>query len=228
MESMRAGETNIVLLLWSGGKDAMMALEAVREEGRYEVAALVCTTVAGEVAGHGVPASFVAEQAEALHLPLEIVRFPEAPDNEEYAAGMEEVIMPFRRQGVETVITGDLFLEDIRAFREQQLQRLGMRLEVPLWGTDPGQLAASFLARGYRALVTCVDTEQLAPSFVGRTFSRRMLEDLPPQVDHGGERGAFHTYVYAGPLLDRPIPIRATGRRDRRSMCCAELKGSRT
>ena len=193
-------------LLWSGGKDAALALGALRAEGA-EVAALV-TTVLEEtdaVTMHGVPRALVEAQAASLDLPLRVMRLPEGAPNAVYEARLEEALQPLQRGGVAAVAAGDLFLEDVKAYRERLLRRLGMAPVFPLWQRDTAALARRFIAAGYRAVVSSVDTEQLGARFAGRAYDAAFLRDLPGGADPCGERGAFHTFVYDGPPFAAPV-----------------------
>ena len=198
-------------MAWSGGKDSAMALAALLADPRYEVVALL-TTVTREydrVSVHGVRRSLLRAQAAALALPLEEAVIPALASNADYEASMADALgrLGARYPAARTVAFGDLFLEDIRAYREERLRTLGLDALFPLWGEDTARLAAEFERRGYRAVVVCVDSELLAPEFAGREFDAAFARDLPPTVDPCGERGEFHTFVYAGPLFSAPIAV---------------------
>lgn len=192
-----------VVLSWSGGKDSALALWTMRAEG-VEPAALLTTIDEGEdrVGTHAVPADLVRAQAAAVGLPLIEVPIPEAPSNEVYEARLAEAL-----DGVATVAFADLFLADIRAYREERLKAAGREAIFPLWGRDTAALAREFIAAGFGATLVVVDTEQLDPSFVGRRFDAELLADLPDGVDPCGENGEFHTFVDSGPIFAAPIPI---------------------
>ncbi len=199
-----------VVLSWSGGKDSALALSELRRGGGYEVVGLL-TTVTREydrICMHGVRRSLLEAQARAAGLPLAVVEISAGAPNGEYEARMGEALERFRDQGVRTVAFGDLFLEEIRRYREERLEAVGMRALFPLWGRDTAALAREFVERGFRAMLACVDSRQLDPSFAGRDFDARLLADLPPSVDPCGENGEFHTFVHAGPVLSRPLPVR--------------------
>jgi uncharacterized protein (TIGR00290 family) len=198
-----------ILMSWSGGKDSSLALYKIRMEGSYEVKALV-TTVTEEfdrVSMHGVRRSLLHAQASSLGLPLEEVWIPKDASNEVYEARMEAVLLKHKDEGVEQVAFGDLFLQDIRSYREDRLGQIGMRGIFPLWGLDTARLAAEFIEQGFRAVVCCVDPKQLGKEFCGREFDRSFLESLPAGVDSCGENGEFHTFVYAGPIFKKEIGI---------------------
>ena len=192
-----------VLLAWSGGKDSALALREVVHDGRYRVAALL-TTVTGEydrISMHGVRRTLLERQAESLRLPLEQVVISPGATNDEYEGKMAATLQALRDRvpGLDTVVFGDLFLADIRAYRERMLGRIGMRALFPLWLRDTRVLADEFVRLGYRAVLVCVDADQLAGEFAGREFDAELLRDIPSTVDPCGENGEFHTFVYAGP-----------------------------
>jgi uncharacterized protein (TIGR00290 family) len=163
------------------------------------------------VAMHAVRRALLEAQAEAANLPLVIVRIPHSCTNDVYEAAMGRVLEDAKDQGVGGVAFGDLFLEDIRRYREKQMAGTGMRLLFPLWGRPTPALANEMLDAGLRARITCVDPRVLAPSFAGREFDRRLLADLPAGVDPCGENGEFHTFAWDGPMFGHPIPVRGAG-----------------
>jgi len=192
-----------VLLAWSGGKDSALALREIVHDGRYRVAALL-TTVTGEydrISMHGVRRTLLERQAESLGLPLEQVVISPGATNDEYEGKMAATLQGLRERvpGLDTVVFGDLFLADIRAYRERMLGRIGMRALFPLWLRDTRVLAHEFVRLGYRAVLVCVDADRLAGEFAGREFDAELLRDIPSTVDPCGENGEFHTFVYAGP-----------------------------
>jgi uncharacterized protein (TIGR00290 family) len=197
-----------VLLSWSSGKDSAWSLHLLRQQA--EVVGLVTTfnETANRVAMHAVRRELVKAQAEAAGLPLYPIQLPWPCDNAVYEARMSACLAEAQRQGITHFAFGDLFLEDIRAYRERQLAGTGIVPLFPLWGTpaDTPGLARSMLAGGLRAVLTCVDPRQLAGSYVGREFDATLLAELPAAVDPCGERGEFHTFCYAGPMFSRPIP----------------------
>lgn len=199
-----------VIAFWSGGKDSALMLDALREGGVYYAKRLL-TTVTGDdrVSAHGVPLALVERQAEALGLPLQVLRQEAYPSNEAYEAGLRGALNVPGVSSVRTLAFGDLYLEDIRRYREALARRLRRETTFPLWGRAPADLAQEFIARGFRAIVVSVDTEQLDPSFAGRRYDEAFLEDLPSEVDPCGERGEFHTFVYDGPPFPTPISFEA-------------------
>lgn len=197
-----------LVLLWSGGKDATLALDVLHSQSPRRIGALLTTVVEDteRVTMHGTPLRLIEQQAEALDLPLHVMRVPPMPPNEVYEARLEGALTPLLEDGFSTVVAGDLFLEDVRAYREQAIEALGATAFFPLWQRDTTWLAQRFLERGYRAVVTAVDTTQLDPSFVGRAYDETFLKDLPEEVDPCGEHGAFHTFVTDGPPFREPVP----------------------
>jgi len=198
-----------VLVAWSGGKDSALALREIQGDGRYRVAALLTTVTAeyDRISMHGVRRALLRRQAESLGLPLEEVLISPGSSNDEYETNMGAALAALRTRipGLDTVVFGDLFLADIRAYRERMLARIGMRGLFPLWLRDTRALAHEFVRLGYRAVLVCVDSAQLAGGFAGREFDADLLHDFPPEVDPCGENGEFHTFVYAGPGLRAPV-----------------------
>lgn len=198
-----------VLLSWSGGKDGALALHALAQ-GPDSVVGLMCTFTEehDRVTMHGVRRDVMVEQAAALGLPLDVVGIPPRCSLDAYGARMRRALGRYRRRGVRDVAFGDLFLEEVRAYREQRLALVGMRAHFPLWRRDTRQLARDFLALGFRAVVVCVDTAVLPHQLAGREYDASFLRALPPGADPCGENGEFHTFVYAGPVFRRPVSIR--------------------
>ncbi len=196
-----------VIVSWSGGKDGCMALRKVLADGRYHVKSLLTTVTEGydRVSMHGVRRELLAKQAASLGSPLCEVVIPRNASNEIYEARMGEALAGFRSRGVETVVFGDLFLEDIREYREAQLAKAGMRGMFPVWGRKTDEFAAEFIELGFRAVVVCLDPRKLGDSFAGRPFDKDFLEDLPSGVDPCGENGEFHTFVHDGPIFENKI-----------------------
>ena len=198
-----------IVLSWSGGKDSAMALATLRQFDVSVHALLTTVTDPHErISMHGVREELLRAQAEAAGLPLRVVRIPESSTDETYEELFARETDALKEEGVERYAFGDLFLQDIRDYRERQLGRSGLKAVFPLWGLDTGQLAENFVRHGFKAIVVTVDPKQLDPSFVGRDYDLAFLSDLPPGVDPCGERGEFHTFVYAGPVFDGPIAVR--------------------
>jgi len=199
------------LLAWSSGKDSAWALHLLRQRGEVEVVGLLTTLNQAfeRVAMHAVRVELLRAQAAAAGLPLFEVPLPWPCSNDEYERAMGAALAAARADGVEAVAFGDLFLEDIRRYREERMAATGLTPLFPLWGEPTDALARRMLAGGLRARLTCVDPRQLAPAFAGREYDAALLAELPPTVDPCGERGEFHTFAYAGPMFARPIAIRA-------------------
>jgi len=198
-----------VLLSWSSGKDSAWALHLLRQTSRVAVGGLLTTfnEAADRVAMHAVRRSLVEAQAEAASLPLWPVLIPSPCPEEVYAARMRKAMARALAEGFTHVAFGDLFLEDVRRYREERLAGSGLDPLFPVWGIPTDQLARQMLAEGLQARVTCVDSRQLDRSFAGRSFDRSFLEDLPGSVDPCGERGEFHTFCHAGPMFSRAIEV---------------------
>jgi uncharacterized protein (TIGR00290 family) len=200
-----------VLLSWSSGKDSAWALHLLRSDPGIELCGLL-TTLNSEfqrVAMHGTRLSVLEAQARAAQLPLWIVPLPWPCSNEVYEQRMAEVCKRAIGERIDAIAFGDLFLPDVRAYRETQLKPTGLEPLFPLWQIPTDALAREMIASGLRARLSCVDTKQLPGSFAGREFDASLLDDLPPETDPCGERGEFHTCVYAGPMFAAPLPLQA-------------------
>lgn len=193
-------------LSWSGGKDSALTLWTLRNQGVEPDALITTITDAYDrISMHGVRRELLARQATAVGIPLVEVFIPPGCVNDVYEARMAEAFASPPLSGVETVAFGDLFLEDIRAYREERLATNGMRGLFPLWERDTGALSREFIAAGFRATIVCLDPRALDASFAGRAYDERLLADLPVNVDPCGENGEFHTFVHAGPIFARSI-----------------------
>ena len=192
---------------WSSGKDAAFALQRVAMAGEIEVAGLFTTVRrgAGRVAMHGVREALLEAQAAAIGIPLTKLEIPDPCPNEVYERALAGLLGPARERGISQVVFGDLFLADIRAYREAVLTSLGLTAVFPLWGRDTGRLAREMIASGLAATLVCVDPARLDRSFAGRGFDGRLLADLPASVDPCGENGEFHTFVTNGPMFAHPV-----------------------
>lgn len=212
-----------VILGWSGGKDSALALHALLADSRYEVVCLLTTLTEdfNRIAMHGVRRELLLRQADAIGLPLEEVLIQHGAGNPEYEAAMLKSIGRFRDNGITTMAFGDLFLEDIRDYREKMLQQIDMECVFPIWERDTTELAEEFVAQGFRAKTCCIDTRKLPDSFCGRDLTREFFQDLPTGVDPCGENGEFHTFVCDAPEFREPIDI-TTGeqRRDEPFLFC--------
>ncbi len=198
-------------LAWSSGKDSAWALHVLRGSPDVEVVALLTTVneVHDRVAMHGVRRSLLQAQADALGLPLVVVPIPHPCSNEEYERAMSGAVARARAEGVDSFAFGDLFLEDIRRYRESRLEGTGLRPLFPLWGRGTTALAEEMIQGGLRARVVTVDPRHLPADFAGRPFDWDFLVDLPPSVDPCGENGEFHTFAWDGPMFRRPLELRS-------------------
>ena len=199
----------MAILSWSSGKDSAMALYRARVSKQFEVVCLL-TTLTDQfrrVSMHGVREELLDRQAEALGITLEKVLIPYPCPNAVYEEKMRNTLSRWKEKGVTHAIFGDLFLEDIRKYREANLSQLDLTPVFPVWGTDTSSLAREMLKVGFRAILTCVDPKKIDVKFAGRQFDNSLLEDLPPTVDPCGENGEFHTFVYDGPIFRESIPV---------------------
>jgi uncharacterized protein (TIGR00290 family) len=198
------------ILSWSSGKDSAWTLQVLRQQAEVDVVALLTTIneVHDRVAMHAVRTELLRAQAEATGIPLWPVPIPWPCSNADYEARVSIALTRARDAGITVAAFGDLFLEDIRRYREEKLSGTGLRPTFPLWGIPTPSLARDMVAGGLRARLTCVDPKQLAPSFAGREFDAALLAELPQTVDPCGERGEFHTFAYAGPMFARPVALR--------------------
>jgi uncharacterized protein (TIGR00290 family) len=198
-----------IVLSWSGGKDSALALAALRADPDLEVVALLTSVTAGydRISIHGVRRSLLEAQSRALRLPVQEIALEPECSNEAYDAAVERALTNLRGRypDVRRIAYGDLFLEDVRRYREERLTRSGFEGVFPLWGRATDVLAREFVDRGFEARLVCVDTTQLDASFAGRSFDATLLRDLPTMVDPCGERGEFHTFVSAGPGFSMPV-----------------------
>lgn len=196
-----------IVVSWSGGKDSALALHALLMDPTVDVRGLL-TTVTDEydrVSMHGVRMELVAEQAASLGLPLHVSRIPPACTNEWYEAVTSSTLLRLRGEGIQAIAFGDLFLADVRAYRERLVHGTGLRALFPLWGRPTAALAREFVLAGFRALLACVDPRQLDVSHCGDEFDDTLLDALPASADPCGENGEFHTFVYDGPMFAWPI-----------------------
>ncbi len=198
-----------ILLSWSSGKDSAWSLYVLRQRGEYEVAGLLTTfnEAADRVAMHAVRRELVEWQAAAAGLPLWAVPLPWPCSNEQYESAMALTCAKAVAEGIAGVAFGDLFLEDVRAYRVKQMKNTGLEPLFPVWGLPTPALAQEMIASGMRAKLTCIDTKQLDASFAGREFDEALLAALPAAVDPCGELGEFHSFVYAGPMFNAALPV---------------------
>ncbi|MCX8205351.1 MAG: adenine nucleotide alpha hydrolase [Candidatus Nezhaarchaeota archaeon] len=200
-----------VVVSWSGGKDSALSLYEVAQHGSARCVGLLTVAVReyDRVAMHGVRRELVERQAALLNLPLDVVYIPERCSMGEYGELMRGAARKYRAEGVEGFVFGDIYLEDVRSYRESMLALEGLKAFFPLWGRRPREVVKEFLRLGFRALVTSVDGTVLTRSHVGRELDEEFVESLPENADPCGERGEYHTFVYEGPVFAKPIPVRA-------------------
>ncbi len=205
-----------MLLSWSGGKDSALAFQALRDAG-VEIDALITTVTEGyeRISMHGVRRELLHRQAESLGVPVVEASIPIAASNDRYEQAMREALQPFRDAGTTRIAFGDLFLADVRAYRERLVASIAMEPVFPIWERDTSELAREFLALGFRAVLVCVDPRQIDSRFCGREYDEAMLAELPPSADPCGENGEFHTFVYDGPIFRQPVAIRLGERVER-------------
>ena len=217
-----------VLLSWSSGKDSAWTLRALRRDPTVEVVGLFTTfnEAADRVAMHAVRRALVLEQASAARLPLYRVELPFPCSNEQYEERTGAALARRRDAGVTHVAFGDLFLEDVRRYRERQVSAAGLEPLFPIWRPEGGTaaLAREMVEAGLSAVLTCVDPKALPPEFAGRSFDARLLADLPSDVDPCGENGEFHTFCHAGPMFAWPIDVRVGERVTRDGFCFADVE----
>jgi len=199
------------ILSWSSGKDSAWSLHVLRERGEVDVVALLTTIneTYDRVAMHAVRSDLLRAQAKAAGLPLCEVPIPWRCSNDQYEAAMGAAMARARTEGITVAAFGDLFLADIRRYREDKLAGTGVEPMFPLWGIPTDQLARQMIDGGLRARLTCVDPKQLAPSFAGREYDAAFLEEIPASVDPCGERGEFHTFAYDGPMFSSAVLLRS-------------------
>ncbi|MBW8048932.1 MAG: diphthine--ammonia ligase [Cytophagales bacterium] len=192
---------------WSGGKDSALCLYKILRSNEYEISWLL-TTVSEKyqrISQHGVRVELLEQQAENIGIPLEVLMMPDSPTMEAYNCMMEKTLKGFKKQGVHLSIFGDIFLEDLRKYREERLATLDLVGVFPLWKLNTRKLVDEFIDLGFKAIVVCVDSKDLDRSFVGREIDEKFINDLPEKVDPCGEYGEFHTFVYDGPVFQKPV-----------------------
>jgi uncharacterized protein (TIGR00290 family) len=206
----RVSDAEPILFCWSGGKDSAMALHLLLQQKRHRVFALLTTITEDydRISMHGVRRELLLQQAASIGLPMHEARIPRECPNSTYEARMAEAMRLFYEQGVRQVAFGDIFLEDLRVYREQNLARVGMTAIFPLWKRDTRELVRFFHTEGFRAIAACIDGRVLDRRFAGRELDAAFFDDLPAGVDPCGENGEFHTFVFDGPLFQCPLRIR--------------------
>ncbi|MQA65072.1 MAG: ATP-binding protein [Alphaproteobacteria bacterium] len=200
-----------LLLSWSTGKDSAWALHGLRRSGDFEIAGLMSTTTGeadqSRVTIHGIGLTTLHAQARAVGLPVTEVHLPDPCPNDAYERAMSAFVAQARADGITHIAFGDLFLEDVRRYREEKLAGTGITPVFPLWGKDTRALSGEMIAAGLHARIVSVDLQQLDERFLGREFDTALLDDLPPSCDPCGERGEFHSFCYAGPMFTAPLAI---------------------
>jgi uncharacterized protein (TIGR00290 family) len=198
-----------ILLSWSSGKDSAWTLHVLRQQSEYEIAGLLTTfnQEADRVSMHGVRRSLVEQQAAAAGLPLWSIPLPWPCSNEQYEELMTKACAKAVAEGIEAIAFGDLFLEDVRAYRVKQMAGTGLEPLFPVWGEPTDGLAREMVSSGLKAILTCVDTRKLNADFAGRRFDANLLAGLPIGIDPCGENGEFHSFVYAGPMFNSEIDV---------------------
>ncbi|MDH4201700.1 MAG: adenine nucleotide alpha hydrolase [Phycisphaerae bacterium] len=196
-----------IIFCFSSGKDSSIAIHTIRQQGKYDIATLLTTITKDydRTSMHGIRTSILARQAESLGLPLEKVFITKKSTNADYERQMQIVLQKYFDCGIRKVAFGDIFLEDLKQYRQNQLARVQMEAIFPIWKIDTTKLANDFIDAGFKARVTCVDTDVLDQTFAGRSFDRQFLADLPESIDPCGENGEFHSFVYDGPIFKTPI-----------------------
>lgn len=199
-----------IVFNWSGGKDSAMALYELQQNCRgCEVSALltVLTREYDRISMHGVPRILLEKQADALSLRLDKIYITKDSSEEDYEKTIKEKLMDYKSQDISAVVFGDIFLEDLRKYREEKLSQIAMKAIFPIWKRDTTELANEFIDLGFKTIISCVDSKCLDKSFVGRIFDKQFLSELPAGIDPCGENGEFHSFAYDGPIFDRPIPF---------------------
>jgi len=184
-----------ILISWSGGKDSSLALYEIQKSRDYEVAALITTITSDHdrVSMHGLRTILLDKQASSLNIPLEKIFISKNASNDEYESRLKEVLLKYKQLGIRDVVFGDLFLEEIKKYREDLLGKIGMECVFPIWKRDTVKLAKKFIELGFKAITVCVDSNVLGKEFAGREFDEHFLDDLPKAIDPCGENGEFHT-----------------------------------
>jgi uncharacterized protein (TIGR00290 family) len=192
---------------WSGGKDSSLSLHYLLQSKEYDIRYLV-TSVSSKynrISMHGVRQELLRQQAESIGIPLHMIMMPEMPTMESYNEMMAQTLKKFKQEGIDYSVFGDIFLEDLKKYREERLAQVGMTGVFPIWKIPSQQLVREFIDLGFKAVLVCVDEKVLDRSFAGRSIDDALLKDLPSNVDPCGENGEYHSFVYDGPVFQRPI-----------------------
>lgn len=214
-----------MLVSWSGGKDCSLALYRILQGKTYEVLGLLTTVSenSNRVSMHGVCSSLLEQQARSLKLNLEKVFIPKNFSQKEYEKRMLNMLTKYQKIDVSSIVIGDIYLEDVRKSREENLSKIGMKGVFPLWKEDTKKLAREFIDLGFKAIVTCVDSRLISKKFVGREFDKQFLKELPSNTDPSGENGEFHTFVFDGPIFEEKIRFVRGEIVLRNSLCFCDL-----
>jgi uncharacterized protein (TIGR00290 family) len=214
------------LLSWSGGKDSSLSYFVAKQSGNYQISGLLTTITEDyqRISTHGVRRVLLQRQARAMKLPLCEVMIPKQASNEIYEERTRQILLElYDREKISSVVFGDLFLQDVRDYREEFLGKLGMACEFPIWGRDTKDLANYFIDKGFKAITCCVDLRKIGSEFCGRKFDSKFLSELPPKVDPCGENGEFHTFVYEGPIFQSKIDVKVGAIVERDGFCFADV-----
>ncbi len=198
-----------IVVSWSGGKDSAFALYKLLKSEQYEVDSLLTSVTEGynRISIHGVRESLLERQAESLGIPLRKMYIPQECSNEIYQNIMNDQLQQLKKEGIETVMFGDIFLEDVRSYREEMIKSQNMKAVFPLWGQKTDQLIKEFISLGFKTVTTSIDTEKLSNEFLGRVIDETFIRELPEHIDPCGENGEFHTFSFAGPIFKNSVDI---------------------
>lgn len=213
------------LISWSSGKDSAWALYILRQDPSIDVVGLVCTVnkMFDRVAVHGVRIELLEQQAKCVNLPLHIVRIPYPCNNDEYIKAMKSFIFEAKKRDIECIAFGDLFLKDVRCYREKLLEGTGITPLFPIWGISTRNLSKQMISSGLKAMITCVNPKQIAKEFAGREYNEFFLNDIPTCIDPCGENGEFHSFAFDGPMFENPIEITLGETINRDGFCFTDL-----
>ncbi|GGK51052.1 MULTISPECIES: diphthine--ammonia ligase [Flavobacteriaceae] len=200
-------EQHKAIFNWSSGKDSALALYHVLQEKKFEITNLVTTVNSkyDRISMHGVRNELLTAQGKEIGIPIKRILLPESPSMEDYNAIMKEQLLEINKEKITHSIFGDIFLEDLREYRENKLKEVGLKANFPLWKRDTTQLVNEFIDLGFKTMVVCCKAELMGTDFVGRVLDKDFLKDLPKNVDPCGENGEFHTFVFDGPIFKNPI-----------------------
>lgn len=203
------GDLKKILFSWSGGKDSSLALHHILQSNEYEIVCLLTTLTEdyNRISMHGIRNTLLEQQAKCLGFPLQKIFIPKNGTNKEYESQMQVTLEKYQKLGVSKVAFGDIFLEDVKKYRDENLAKIGMEGIYPLWKKNTRELSKQFIETGFESIISCVDSQKLDGKFVGRIFNEKFLDDLPEDVDPMGENGEFHSFVYKGPILKNKIPF---------------------